>query len=65
MEKLEFENALRCVAEFGVAETVDWMFDQYGTAVSRKGLEEAVSAAERGGYPQVARTLRARACVLA
>jgi hypothetical protein len=64
MEQAEFEKALKSVAEFGCAENVDWLFDQFGTGVSRKRLDDAVSAAERGGYPQVAQTLRARACVL-
>jgi hypothetical protein len=64
VEKSDFESALKSVAEFGCAENVDWLFDQYGPGVSRKGLDDAVCAAERGGYPQVARTLRARACML-
>jgi hypothetical protein len=64
MEKAEFEKALKRVAEFGCAENIDWRFDQFGTGVSRKGLDDTVSAAERGGYPQVAQTLRARACIL-
>jgi hypothetical protein len=61
---VEFENALKRVAESGVAENVDWLFDQFGPGVSRAALDNAVCAAETGGYPQVTRTLRARACVL-
>jgi hypothetical protein len=64
MQRVEFETALKRVAEFGCAENVDWLFDQFGTAVSREGLDDAVVAAERRGHEQVARTLRARACVL-
>jgi hypothetical protein len=63
MQKLEFENALKRVAEFGCAENVDWMFDQYGVRVSQKGLDEAVGAALERGHTQVVSTLRARACV--
>ncbi len=61
---MDFEKSLKRAAEFGCAENVDWLFDQFGTGVTRKGLDEAVVAAERGGYLQVVRTLRARACVL-
>lgn len=61
---MDFEKALKRAAEFGCAENVDWLFDQFGTAVSRKGLNDAVMAAERGGYSQVVRTLQARALVL-
>jgi hypothetical protein len=64
MQRVEFENALKRVAEFGCAENVDWLFDQFGPVVSRRGLDDAVCAAERGGYTQVVKTLRARACVL-
>jgi len=64
MENSEFEKTLKGVAEFGCAENVDWLFDQFGSGVSQRGLNAAVCAAESGGYPQVARTLRARACVL-
>ena len=63
MQKLEFENALKRVAEFGCAENVDWMFDQYGVRVSQKGLDEAVGAALERGHTKVVSTLRARACV--
>ena len=44
MQRVEFENALKRVAEFGCAENVDWMFDQFGTGVSQKGLDDAVGA---------------------
>ena len=65
MQRVEFENALRRVAEFGCAENVDWMFDQYGdVGLSQTALDDAVSAALTRGYPQVAQTLRARACAL-
>ena len=63
MQRVEFENALKRVAEFGCAENVDWMFDQYGVRVSQKGLDEAVGAALERGHTQVVRTLRARGCV--
>jgi hypothetical protein len=63
MQRVEFENALKRVAEFGCAENVDWMFDQYGVRVSQKGLDEAVGAALERGHTQVVSTLRARACV--
>jgi hypothetical protein len=63
MQRVEFENALKRVAEFGCAENVDWMFDQFGTGVSQKGLDDAVGAALERGHTQVVRTLRARACV--
>ncbi len=64
MEKAEFEKALKSVSEYGCAENVDWLFDQFGTVVSRQGLDDAVCAAERGGHRQVVQTLRARGCVL-
>jgi hypothetical protein len=64
MQRLEFERALKGVAEFGCAENVDWMFDQFGAVVSQRGLDDAVSAALTRGHAQVAQTLRARACVL-
>jgi hypothetical protein len=63
MQRMDFEKALKSVAEYGCAENVDWLFDQFGPRVSRRGLDDAVCAAERGGYPQVVRTLRARAFV--
>ncbi len=66
MQRLEFEKALKRVAEFGCAENVDWMFEQYGdVGLSRAALDDAVNAALTRGYPQVARTLRARARILA
>ena len=65
MQRVEFENALKRVAEFGCAENVDWMFDQYGyVGLSQMALDDAVSVALTLGYPQVAQTLWARACVL-
>jgi hypothetical protein len=61
MKRLEFESALRRVAEFGCAENVDWLFQQYGdVGASQAALDEAVSAALTRGHEQVARTLRAR-----
>ena len=63
-KRRNLRRRLRASRSFGCAENVDWLFDQFGTGVSREGLDDAVSAAERGGYPQVAQTLRARACVL-
>jgi hypothetical protein len=64
MENMDFESALKRVAEYGCAENVDWMFDQFGAGVSQRGLDDAVSAALTRGHEQVARTLRARACML-
>jgi hypothetical protein len=60
MQRLEFEDALKRVAEFGCAENVDWLFEQYGdVGVSQRALDDAVSAALSRGHQQVARTLRA------
>ena len=51
MQRVEFENALKRVAEFGCAENVDWLFDQYGdVGVSQAGLDDAVSAALTRGH---------------
>ena len=59
MQRLEFEDALKRVAEFGCAENVDWLFEQYGdVGVSQGALDDAVSAALSRGHEQVARTLR-------
>ena len=64
MQRVEFENALKRVAEFGCAENVDWLFEQYGdVGVSQAALDDAVSAALERGHTQVVSTLRARACV--
>jgi hypothetical protein len=61
MQRLEFETALTRVAEFGCAENVDWLFEQYGdVGVSQAALDDAVNAALTRGHEQVARTLRAR-----
>jgi hypothetical protein len=61
MQRLDFETALKRVAEFGCAENVDWLFEQYGdVGVSQAALDDALSAALTRGHEQVARVLRAR-----
>jgi hypothetical protein len=62
MQRVDFEKALKRVVEFGCAENVDWLFEQYGdVGLSQTALDDAVSTALTRGYPQVAQTVRARA----
>jgi hypothetical protein len=49
MQRVEFEKALKYVAEFGCAENVDWMFDQYGdVGLSQAALDDAAGIAKSG-----------------
>jgi hypothetical protein len=38
MQRVDFEKALKRVVEFGCAENVDWLFEQYGEVGHRRRL---------------------------